>query len=382
MHWWQGQCYAGGQCADICRWSAVTCANDECGVAKTPYKEAHCWSMQMHTVPPCADWECIIALTNARIAPMKKTAVYLCVLCLSLCAPFVCFAQKVGVLRGPSGIPCARLMESYPAAEYEVFPAANYLLPKLLKGEVDIGFLPPNVAAKAYNTSGGTVVALAVSGNTAVSLITKDKSIKSLSDLSGKTVYVAGQGATPDIIFRYVLHSSGLDVGEGVDKVSLSYSIPNAQLAPALLSGRIDCAVVPEPFTTVATAADAGVIKVFDLGEEFACLSGGQNPPTTLIVANTRFARQQPDVLHSFLTEYERAYQWTLANTDEAGAAVERASLGLTADIAAKAIPSCAFVFKRAMAAREQIEAALLVFLHFDEASVGKMLPDDGFYFD
>ena len=327
-------------------------------------------------------WEYVVEYTNATIAAMnvtmKKTAVWLCLLCL--CS--ACFAQKVGVLRGPSGIPCAHLMESYPTARYEVFASASQLLPKMLKGEIDIGFLPPNVAAKAYNTSGTAVVALAVSGNTVVSLITKDRALTDLAALRGKTVHVAGQGATPDIIFRYVLSASGVDVGEGAGDVSLSYSIANAQLAPALLSGRIEYAVVPEPFATVALAADQGVVKAFDLGEEFARLSDGDVPPTTLITANAKFAKSNPCVLCSFLAEYEKAYQWTLANTREAGLAVERASLGLTADIAAKAIPNCAFTFKRAGDARDQIEAALLVFLHFDEATVGGKLPADGFYFD
>ena len=312
----------------------------------------------------------------------KKTAVWLCLLCLCLCVCPACFAQTVGVLRGPSGIPCARLMECYPATRYEVFASASQLLPKMLKGEIDIGFLPPNVAAKAYNTSGGAVVALAVSGNTAVSLITKDRALADLSGLRGKTVHVAGQGATPDIIFRYVLNAAGFDVGEGAGKVALSYSLPTAQLAPSLLSGKIEYAVVPEPFATVAVAADAGVLKAFDLGGEFARLSGGEVPPTTLITANAKFARQHPDEVRSFLTEYEKAFQWTLANTEDAGQAVERASLGLTADIAAKAIPNCAFTFKRAGDARGQIEAALTVFLHFDEAAVGGKLPSGGFYFD
>ena len=313
---------------------------------------------------------------------MKKMMLFAFAVCLLLSAVDECFAEVVGVLRGPSGIPCACLMECYPAARYEVFASASQLLPKMLKGEIDIGFLPPNVAAKAYNTSGGALVALAVSGNAAVSLITKDRALTNLAALRGKTVHVAGQGATPDIIFRYVLSASGIDVGEGKDKVSLSYSVPTAQLAPALLSGRIEYAVVPEPFATVALVGDAGVIKAFDLGAEFARLSGGDVPPTTLIVANAKFAKSNPDVLRSFLAEYKRAYQWTLSNTVDAGQAVERASLGLTADIATKAIPNCAFTFKRAVDARGQIEAALLVFLHFDEAAVGGKLPDDGFYFD
>ena len=77
---------------------------------------------------------------------------------LFVCFAF-CFPQKIGVLKGPSGIPSAYLMENFSDnAEYEVFSGANFLLPKLIKGEVEIGFLPPNVAAKVYNANKGAAL--------------------------------------------------------------------------------------------------------------------------------------------------------------------------------------------------------------------------------
>ena len=128
---------------------------------------------------------------------------------LFVCFAF-CFPQKIGVLKGPSGIPSAYLMENFSDnAEYEVFSGANFLLPKLIKGEVEIGFLPPNVAAKVYNVNKGAVLMAAVCGNGMVSLVTKDSSIKRLKDLKGKEIFVAGQGATPDFMFRYILKQSG-----------------------------------------------------------------------------------------------------------------------------------------------------------------------------
>jgi len=146
------------------------------------------------------------------------------------------FAQSarntvIGVLKGPSGIPMANMMESY-QADYEVFAAANQLLPKLLKGEVDIGFLPPNAAAKAYNSSKGKVVIGAVCGNGMLNLITKDASVHSFEDLKGKTITVAGQGATPEYVTRLLLESYGLS-----EEVELDFSIPNAEIAPALIAG-------------------------------------------------------------------------------------------------------------------------------------------------
>ena len=79
--------------------------------------------------------------------------------------------------------------------------------------------------------------------------------VKQLSDLNGKTVYVAGQGATPEYMFKYLLQKNDIEI-DTRKGVTLDYSIPTAQIAAELISGKIKYAVVPEPFATVAIIAD------------------------------------------------------------------------------------------------------------------------------
>ena len=213
---------------------------------------------------------------------------------------------SVGTLVGPSGIPSAYLIENVSninnaTVTYEKYAAANLLLPKLIKGEVDIGFLPPNVAAKAFTTGNGSVVMLGVAGNGMLSLISTDPSITDFADLRGKTVAVAGQGATPEYVFRYILRQKGIAVGSGADEVQLDFSIPNAEIAAAVITGKVSCAVVPEPFSTVATEKSAAVRRVFNMQDEFekACIAEGKTKasasyPMTLIVANAKFAQKNP----------------------------------------------------------------------------------------
>ena len=127
---------------------------------------------------------------------------------------------------------------------FQVVAGADVLLPKLLKGEVDVGILPPNVAAKVFSKNNGALLVGAVVGEGMLSLITKDGQVNSLADLKGKTVNVAGQGATPEYLFRYLLQANGIAVAaDGLepdaDSVALDFSIPAAEIAAALLSGRI-----------------------------------------------------------------------------------------------------------------------------------------------
>ncbi len=283
------------------------------------------------------------------------------------------FAQKIGVLNGPSGIPCAYLMENSKKYEFENFASAQAELPKLIKGEIDIGFLPPNAAAKVFNSSKGAVIALGIAGNGNLFLISKDDSVKSLKDLAGKTVACAGQGATPEYMMNYLLAKNG------VEGVNLDFSTPNPNIAAALIEGKFDYALVPEPFATVAEKKSADVKRVLNIQEEFAKVDGGDFP-MTLLVVNAKYAKNHKKQIKKFLKDFEKAGEWTVKNPLEAGKLVEAHNLGLKAPVASSAIPNAAYTWKPAKSGRADIERLLKIFMDFAPESVGGKLPADGFY--
>ncbi|ULQ59995.1 ABC transporter substrate-binding protein [Brucepastera parasyntrophica] len=289
-------------------------------------------------------------------------------------------ALKVAALTGTSGVGMAYLIENPPelSAEisFEIVISVDVLLPKLLNRDIDIGILPPNVAAKVYNLNKNSITAGAVTGNSMLSLITRDTGISSLSDLAGKTVVIAGQGATPEYVFRTLLQQENLS-----DKVKLDFSIPNPEIAAALLSGRISYAVVPEPFATVAVSADPSVRRAIVLRDYWQRDGFGDDFPMTLCVIRSEYAEKHPETVRQFLEAYQDSIQWTIAHPAEAGRLAEAKGLGLKAEIAAKAIPDCNFVFIPAFEARTSIEQLLSVFLEYAPESIGSVLPDEKFYF-
>ncbi len=292
----------------------------------------------------------------------------------------------IGVLSGPSGIPAAYLMQNLQELDgksinYQIFAAANQLLPKLLNGEIDIGFLPPNVAAKVFTANNEAIVNICTAGNGMLSLITTDTNIKSLNDLKGKKIAVAGAGATPEYLFRYILQKNDLEIGKGQDKVELDFSIPNAQIAQAVISGQISYAVVPEPFSTVATMQSSSVMRTIDLQEEFEKLTGIENYPMTLIVARCDFAKQNSSFIAKFQKKYNEAQNWTKENPKEAGLYAEKAGLGLKAQIVEKSIPSANYVYELPKDSKKRIETLLSIFLDFAPESIGGHLPSDNFYY-
>ncbi len=292
---------------------------------------------------------------------------------------------RVAALIGPSGVAMAKLFAEPPKSgstifSFEAAASVDMLLPKLIKGEIDIGILPPNVAAKLYNVD-RSVIAAAIVGNSMLSLVTRDASITGIADLAGKTVSVAGQGATPEFTFRTLMAKAGL----APDSISMDFSIPYAELAAALASGRIAYALLPEPFATVAllngATAEVPLRRAFSIRDLWKQAGISDDFPMTVCVVRRQFAEQHPALVRDFLQAYQGSILWTNAHPAEAGLLVEQNSLGLKAPIAAKAIPASNYVFIPALDGQDQIEALLSVFLQYAPLAVGGKLPDQDFYF-
>ncbi len=284
---------------------------------------------------------------------------------------------RAGILNGPSAVPVAFMMDRNSAngIEFSKFSEPQALLPKMLRDEIDVGFFPVNVAAKVYNTTAGAIVCAAVTGNGNLVLLTKDRSVSGLGQLSGKTVSVAGQGATPEYMFKKLLSENN------VYGVTLDFSVPTAGIAAALISDKVKYAVLPEPFASVAELKSKDVFRAVDFQAEYARIAGsGGNFPLTLLVARRGFVEESPERMNLFMEELRDSIERTVKNPVEAGRLNEKYGLGLKASAVSFSVPKSNFVFIPADEARTQIETLISIFLDYDGASVGGKLPDDGFY--
>lgn len=293
---------------------------------------------------------------------------------------------RVGILNGPTSIPVAYMVDAKPVINgrsvvFDKYATPQALLPKMLKGEADIGFMPANIAAKVYNSAAGALLCAGISGDGNLYLITKDRSIKTLSDLAGKIVSVAGQGATPEYLFRWLLAQNKIPVNSQ-NGVKLDYSVPTPDIAAELLSDKIKYAVVPEPFATVALMKSKDVVRALDLQYEFGAIEGkNATYPLTIMVVSKSFAEREPETVRAFINAFGGSLAWTIANPQKAGVLVQKYTLGLMAPVAANAIPYSCLVWKNADDSRKEIDRLLSIFLEFAPDSVGGKLPDEGFYF-
>jgi len=291
---------------------------------------------------------------------------------------------RIGALKGPSGMGMIELFENSPSlpdqlsVRFEALSGADSAAAKLLSGELDGAVLPVNMAAKLYN-AGLPYRLAALVGNGMVKILSADTGIRSLSDLKGREVHVAGQGATPEYLLRAVLKHAGMDADKDM---RLAFNLPYPEMAASLASGKIAVAVLPEPFATVAMKANPALREAFSLGALWTAATGQADYPMTVFVLRSSLIAERPEGVQALLKAYKASIASVIADPQAAGLLVEKHDFGLKAPIAAAAVPNANFTFEGAPGARASVEALLQLFLQSAPVSIGGKLPDGGFYAD
>jgi len=285
-------------------------------------------------------------------------------------------------IKGSSGVGIVRLFEESPQipgfdVKVEALAQQDLMAARFISGEAKVGILPPNMAAKIAS-SGKDLRAAAIIGNGMLSLLSSDTSVKGIADLRGKTVEVAGQGATPEFVFRKILELNGLTPDRDV---RLGYSMAPPEIAQSLIAGKVSIALLPEPFATMALTGKPNLVSIVDVQQEWSRAGGRENFPMTLLVVDGAFASENPGAVKEILNAVKTSIEWVKAHPAEAGRLVEKHELGLSAAVVATAVPKSNYVFIPASEGRTALEALFGLFLEYAPASIGGALPGERFYF-
>ena len=230
---------------------------------------------------------------------------------------------KIAYMNGPTGMGIAKLIhdnggtngnESYQFIKYD---DASLATADLAAGKIDLACLPTNTAATLYNKT-GKVNVLAINCLNSLHIMTKTGvEINSLADLSGKTIYTI-QNGTPATILRHLLAESGIDATVETSFDGKLIAAPT-DLAPLLITGQIDIALVPEPVATAAPLKIASQNKDYtyriaiSLTDVWSTIS---NSPVAMgcVVANANFVSNNKDRINAFLAEYEASINFIADN--------------------------------------------------------------------
>ena len=115
-----------------------------------------------------------------------------------------------------------------------------------------------------YQKTQKNVSVLAVNTLGVLYLVENGKSIQSVEDLKGKTIYASGKGATPEYALEYVLSANGIDPEKDV---TIEYKSEHAEVVAALTNDQTAAGLLPQPFVTTALMKNDSLRVALDLNQ-------------------------------------------------------------------------------------------------------------------
>ena len=303
---------------------------------------------------------------------------------------------KIGYMNGPTGMGMAKLINDNGGVDgndkyqFVKYSDASLATADLLSGKLDMACIPTNTAATLYNKS-GKISVLALNCLNSLFIMTKTGTvINNVKDLEGKTIYTI-QNGTPAAILKYLLSESGVNatvktsIGEGENEKVIAAP---TDLAPLLISGAIDIALVPEPVATAAPLKIASQNKDYtytvaiDLTDAWSDISAS---PVAMgcIVANNDFLVKNKTAVNAFLDEYKASIEYIANASNREIAAKQIVAAGvLDAEAAAKkSLQNLGGAI--AYSDGESMKSTLIAFYNsIGLKMIGSKLPDDNFYYE
>ncbi len=258
---------------------------------------------------------------------------------------------------------------------FEMFTAGSDIMAAMAAGEADIGLVPSNVACVMNNKVEGGVSVIDINTLGVLSCVTDDDGIKSIADLSGRDVYLTGQGATPEYTLRYLLEQSG------VNDCNLEFKSEPTEIVSLMAENAGSVAVLPQPFVTAALAQNENLKIAFTLDEEWARVNTDSSIVTGVTVVTNSFLKEHKAAVDAFIAAHKESAAKALSDGDTTASLVVEQGIIAKEPLAKKAIPACNIVCITGDEIRSTLEGYLKVLYDQDPKSVGGSLPGDDFYY-
>ncbi len=288
-------------------------------------------------------------------------------------------AVRIAGMKGPTSIGLVGVMEENDGEyDFSIEATADAIVPKLVKGDLDIAAVPANLAATLYNNTDGEIQILAVNTLGVLYVVSKGEEISSVADLKGKTIITTGKGTTPEYTLKYILAENGLTPGEDV---TIDFKSEAAEVVAALTKAESGVAMLPQPFATIALGKVSGLSVALDLDAEWRRINPESAIVTGVLVVRREFAEKNGELLKDFLSQYKASVEAVNASPSNAAELVVKYGIFDNAQVIEKAIPKCNITFISGEDMVSPVNKYLGVLYEQNEKSVGGKLPDENFFY-
>ena len=258
-------------------------------------------------------------------------------------------ALRVAAPEGTPALAIARLKTDNAtlaghAMTYEVV-SPSLIAAEMSGGKADVVIMPVNAGANLIRQGADyRLISVAVNGSLFMVGSTDDGGAIEKADIAGSKVACIGQGATPGLVFEYVMRFMGLetvaaDKTPDENQVAVQY-VADGPAAKALLENdKVDFAVVGEPAATTFKNA-LKLNAELDMQAAWKDATGEETYPQAGLFVRTSLAADA-EFTSALFDALAASKEWVNSNPSEVGAFM-KANLYESAAFPAPSISRCA----------------------------------------
>lgn len=258
-------------------------------------------------------------------------------------------ALRVAAPEGTPALAIARLKTDNAtlaghAMTYEVV-SPSLIAAEMSGGKADVVIMPVNAGANLIRQGADyRLISVAVNGSLFMVGSTDDGGAIQKADIAGSKVACIGQGATPGLVFEYVMHSMGLetvaaDKTPGENQVAVQYVADGPAAKTLLENDTVDFAVVGEPAATTFKNA-LKLNAELDMQAAWKDATGEETYPQAGLFVRTSLAADA-EFTSALFDALAASKEWVNSNPSEVGAFM-KANLYESAAFPAPSISRCA----------------------------------------
>ncbi|MFS8038128.1 ABC transporter substrate-binding protein [Xanthobacter sp. AM11] len=302
---------------------------------------------------------------------------------------FAAPARGLEILGAPnaSTIVLVRLLQSggldaaAPGATFRLWRDTDELRAAIVSGRSGLFSTPTHVPANLANR-GLPLKLLAILSMGHLFVVSSDESIRSFTDLAGKSLVGFFRNDMPDLVFRSIARGHGMDPDKDM---TITYVRTPMEAAQMLAAGRATTAVLSEPPATAAImmARKEGRIlnRAISLQEEWKKQHNGLGLPMAGIAIHERLIEECPELLAALRSGLKPAKDWVMSDR-EAAAQLAEQRMDIKAPMFAASLAHFNVVAEGAAQLKPGLVAFYEALLALSPDTLAGRLPPDSFYLD
>ncbi|MFW6263172.1 MAG: ABC transporter substrate-binding protein [Thermotogota bacterium] len=275
---------------------------------------------------------------------------------------------------GPTIVSLVGILEDKVETESDVniefWSSFDQITAQLVTKDVDIVITPVALGELLYD-KGMDVQLAAVTLWKSFYLVTKDLEVESMKDLDSVEIYTPqGQGQTGDVLMRYEFNRLG------VENYKIKYATP-PEIIGLMATGKVQAAVLPEPFVSLALTKVKGSEITLDMQEIWGNATGVPRVPITGVLVRKQALEERPLEIVSTLSSIKESIHYAMNNVDEAVELTTKYFSGMPAPIMKQSLSRSDYGYSTVISVKDEVQRFMETVNAVDPSIP---VPDEGFY--